>query len=157
MSYYWKLTYGARDDLREIMIPPEPKNIQGLTPVDVVNQRWENGLPIKTSTSSIPASQIKGFEQTDKLYSNRALLEAGARAFKEPIVTDIGIAAKWVKQITTNQQWEKYYSHIDSYHRLYNEGGMVTMAFKKATHDIDTMLTPVCTDKEIGMLTENER
>lgn len=170
MSYYWKLTYGPRDDLREIMIPPEPTNIQGLTPIDIVNQRWENGLPIKTLTSSIPANQIKGFEKSDRPYSDSKLLEAGARAFKEAIETDMGtvmsmngvtvpykgIAAKWVKQITTAQKWEKYYVAFDSYRKLYEESGMVTMAFKKATHDIDVMLTPECTQQEVDLLTKGK-
>jgi len=169
MSYYWKLTYGPRDDLRELMIPPEPKNIQGKTPIDVVKQRWDSGQPIHTSTGSIPANQIKSFEQTDRPYSDHELLEAGARAFNEAIETDMGgvttqsgvvvrykgIAGKWVKQITTQNQWEKYYSKIESYHKLYDEGGMVTMAFKKAVHDIDVMLTPECTDKEVEMLTKD--
>jgi hypothetical protein len=169
MAYYWKLTYGSYDDLKTIFIPPEPKNMEGLTPIQVVQRRWDSGQPIHTSNGSIAASMVREFVPTDKPYSDQALLEAGAKAFKEAIVTDMGsiktrsgvevkyegIAGKWVKQVTTQQQWERYYSRIDSYHKLYNESGMVTMAFRKATHDIDVMLTPECTDKEVELLTKD--
>lgn len=168
MAYYWKLVYGAYDDLKTIMVPPEPKNAQGLTPIQVVKKRWENNQPVHTSQASISPHEIREFSPTDTLYTDQVLLEAGARAFREPLQTNMGsvrtmhnatvqykgVASKWVKQITTKDKWERYYSRIDSYHKLYDDG-MVTMAFRKAVHDIDPMITPECSENEVYMLTKN--
>lgn len=187
MSYYWKLVYGSWKDLKEILIPPEPKNLQGQSPIDVVKQRWDGGQPIHTSNGSVAASDVRSFDPTNKVYGSQALLEAGARAFKEPIYTDMGsttylskgngskrffgdkltedrvievkytgVLHKWVKQIVTQSEWDKWYSQHHSYRKLSTDGGMVTVAFVKASHDINPVITPECTDKEVEMLNKRD-
>lgn len=166
MEFYWELKYGTRDELRTIDIPPDK--------VAEVQRKWDNGQPIHTSRGSIPPSQIKEFSPTERPYGNQALLEAGARAFHEPIYktlpqtqnfeTQAGqlieisyevVEAKWVKQVTTMDKWGRYYSAIPAYHLLEEANGMATMAFRLGTHDIDPTKTPECTVDEVKKLTHS--
>lgn len=166
MEYYWQLKYGPRDELKTLYIPPDK--------VVDVQRKWDNSLPIHTSSGSIPPSQIKEFSPSEKPFGNQQLLEAGARAFHEPIYKTLPekhrfqaqgkeaiefsyevIEAKWVKQVTTNDKWGRYYSALPAYHMLEEANGMVVMAFKVATHDIDPTNTPECTEEEVRKLTHS--
>lgn len=166
MEFYWQLKYGPRDELKTLYIPPAQ--------VANVQRKWDNGQPIHTTTGSIPPSQIKEFSPSDKPFGSQALLEAGARAFHEPIYktlpekqrfrTQAGetieipyevIEGKWVKQVTTTDKWGRYYSAIPAYRLLEESGGMAIMAFKLATHDIDPTKTPECTAEEVKRLTRS--
>lgn len=166
MEFYWQLKYGPRDELKTLYIPPDK--------VVSVQHKWDNGLPIHTTTGSIPPSQIKEFSPSDKPFGQQALLESGARAFHEPIykilpekqrfqrqggdVIEISyevIEAKWVKQVTTTDKWGRYYSAIPAYHLLEEANGMAVMAFQLGTHDIDPMKTPECSQDEVKKLTRS--
>lgn len=143
-EYYWELI--QFDDTR-IEIPPSG--------VEVVKRRMANGEPINTRTSVIPVNQIKHFRQTDKLFSEQPLIDAVARAFNDPQLTeDDSIKARWVKKQVTGQSYAKHYSNIPAYRRLGTEGPMVTIAFKLPVHLIDVNTTTYCDESEIAQLTQ---
>lgn len=147
MEFYWKLEYGDYKDLKSIMIPPAS--------VEAVKRRWEQGQPINLSQGSIPPSQIRSFEMSDKPFSSQPMLTAGAaQAFHEPIITADGVEARWVKKSVTKNSWEKRYSQINGYKLLGDDGNMAVVAFKLATHDVNPGVTPYCTEAEIKMLTD---
>lgn len=153
MDYYWLLTYGSRDDLKHIYIAPGS--------VEGVQHKWNRGEPIHTPHGSVPARDIRSFEPSDRPYGEQRLLQEAAQAFKEPIIhtTEVkgtiyeSVNAKWVKQVVTQSKWERYYNAIDAYHKLDDDGVRVTMAFLVPTHLINEMRTPLCTNKEIDLLT----
>lgn len=166
MEYYWELKYGTRDDMRSALIAPDK--------VEVIAKRLGNGDPIYLSTAVIPANQVRSFEQTDKAYGQQKLLEDASQAFKEPIETDMGeqnflkadgttgtvhykgIKGRWVKMEVTQNKWEKFYSAIAGYKLLRIEGGIATVAFILAVHDINQQKTPYCTEQEIQQLTRSQ-
>lgn len=147
MEFYWKLEYGDYRDPKSVMIPPGK--------VQVVQKRWDNGDPIHLNTGSIPANQIRSFEITNRPVTEQPLIEGAAQAFKEPILTKNGIACKWVKKDVTQDQWNRYFSSIPGYKRLFDDSTMVTVAFIKAIHDIDVNKTPYCTPEEVKYLTKS--
>lgn len=145
MNYYWRLTYGDYKDPKEVLIPPAS--------VDQVKRKMDNGEPIHITGGSIPANQIRDFEITDKLFTTQHLLEGAAQAFHEPIITENGdIAVKWVKKSMPQRLYAKLYNAIPAYRVLSNDGGLVTVAFRVGTHDINFNTVTECTPEEILQL-----
>jgi hypothetical protein len=152
MNYYWILSYGMRDDLEHIYIPPNA--------VDEVKRKWDAGEPIHTTRGSVPARDIRSFEPSDKPYGDQKLLQAAAKAFNEPVVNTVedrgityeSVEAEWVKQVVTQRKWDKYYSGIPSYHKLADEGAYVVMAFRLPVHQVDERRTPKCSEQEVKSL-----
>lgn len=123
MDRLWELE--LRDGTR-LDIPPEL--------VEVIKKRWDSGQPIHTrSRGSIPASSIYALRPTARLVSDPKLLEDAARAFREPIYTEDGVVAKWVKKDVTITMWEKHYSKL-GYRKLAEDAGIVTMAWRLPAH-----------------------
>lgn len=143
MEYYWEL---IQHDGTRIEIPPEA--------VATVKRRWDKGEPIHTSTGSIPANQIKKFQQTDKAFTTTPLLEAAAQAFGEPMFKEDGsVKARWVKKNVTQDRWNRHFAALPSYRQLGEFNGMVTIAFVLPIHQIDATSLSYCTDEEIRSLT----
>lgn len=141
-EYYWELV--TKDDT-VYQIPPAV--------VEVVQRRMGNKDPINLSTASIPFSEIKKFQQTDKPYGQQPLLEAAAQAFREPVYNPDGsMASRWVKKNVPNQQYTKHYSHIPAYRSLGIENGMVVVAFRLPIHEINMEKVQYCTDNELTSL-----
>lgn len=144
MNHYWELT--LRDGTK-VQIPPEG--------VEVVQRRWDQGRPISTRRQVIPPNQIVSFEQTSRVKTDVPLIEAAAQAFKEPMEEEVNgeivIQARWVKKQVTQREWEKFYS-ASGYKRLPDEGGMVVVAFRLPTHQIDSKVS-YCSDSDIKVLT----
>lgn len=152
-QYYWEL---VQFDGTVTPIPP--------TAVKMVKRRWDNGDPIHTSAGSVPASTIKSFRQTDKLFNSQPLIEDVARAFNEPIIEKrVGangieeevVIVRWVKKNVTQDRYNRYYSNIPGYKSLGEENGMVVMAFRQPIHQINHELQQECTESEVEKLTHN--
>ena len=150
-TYFWELTLMNKD---KVLIPPEF--------VETVKRKWEAGQPIKTSRQVIPAHQITNFEKTSKQRSSPNLIEQAAQAFGEPMTrvrefsdgtSDEAVSVKWVKKQVTQREWEKYYSP-HGYKRLNSSAGIVIVAFRAATHLIDTNKVQYCTQEDIQELTK---
>lgn len=141
-EYYWEL---VQHDGTMLEIPPDK--------VDIIKRRMEQGQPINTTSMVIPVNQVKYFRRTSKPYNPQKLIEDVAQAFNEPVLSEDGtIQAKWVKKEVTQAEYLKYYTH--GYRKLSEDGGMVTIAFRLAIHDIDVNKTPYLTDEEVKYLTE---
>lgn len=140
VEYYWqlKLRDGTVYD-----IPPKA--------VEVVNKRMANRDAINLRTATIPYAQIESFEQTGKKHTDNKLLEEASRAFNEPILEGEDIRVKWVKSSVSRAKWDKHYSNIPGYRLLSSEGGMLEMAFKLPVHQINPLVTPVCTVDEVNI------
>jgi hypothetical protein len=143
-EYYWRLVYGQFGELSTAFIPPNA--------VDMIKRRWDNGQPIHLNTGSVPANQIREFAVSERPFGNQKLLEDAAQAFHEPLLKGEAIEARWVKQTTTSDRWNKYYSQLPSYKKLNDDGAMTTMAFRQAVHAINPQVTPYCTPDEIKRL-----
>lgn len=149
MEWYWNLVL---KDGTSIEIPPSF--------VPVVQKRMANKDAINLKTRSIPYSEIKGFEQSEKPFSQQPLLSEVAQAFNEPVVNPDGsIACQWVKKHVTQDRWNKYYSASGSYKKLGDEGGMVIMAWFQPIHSIDVNKMTICNETETQTLerTRNQR
>ncbi len=142
-SFYWEL---AQRDGTLLDIPP---NL-----VPEIKKRMDSGQVIHTNSMSIPISEVKYFRQTEKPYSTVPLIEAAARAFREPMYAQDGsIKVKWVKKEVPGRVFAKRYSQIPAYRKLDEEGGMVMVAFKLPIHQIDHSLLQECTTEEVRELT----
>lgn len=140
-DYYWDLTL---KDGRVIPIPPRG--------VPVVKRRMEQREPINTTTMSIPFSEIKGFEQTSRRFTDLPLLEQAAIAFGEPVYSEDGaIKVQWVKKQVTQSEYNKYYSK-GNYQKLGNEDNMVVVAFLLPVHKINLHKVQYCTPVDIQSL-----
>lgn len=111
-----------------------------------------NRDPINTKTRVIPYAEIKDFRLSNIPYNPQPLLEDVARAFDEPIITEDGIASRWVVKVVTQAQWSKHYSHVPAYRFLKEDGSMVVMGFRKPVHEIDRADTPYATEIEVVKL-----
>lgn len=136
-EYYWDLI--LRDG-RTVPIPPKF--------VSIVKRNMIERRPILTSNETIPFAQIQGFERTSKKKRDEELQEGVARAFNEPIVTDDGVKARWVKKSVARNEYEKRYSKHTFYRYLGEEEGMVTVAMILPVHRIDTSYMEYCTTAE---------
>lgn len=146
MDYYWILE--QRDGTKNY-IPPEA--------VPIVKRRWENKLPINLDVGSIAPSQIVKFEKSDRPFTDQQLLEDVAQAFKEPIYNDDdSIQTTWVKTNVTRAKWDKHFSSIPGYRKLGDTGGLITIAFRVATHEVNRETTTPCTNDEIERLTTKQ-
>lgn len=163
-EYYWDLVKWDGE-----VIPVRPAM------VDTIKKKLATGEGfIMTKTRSIAVKDIKDFVQTDRVYTEQKLLEAGARAFNEPIIVDQGsltwqtdgpphgksrsatvhyeaVQARWVKKVVTRRRWDNYYS-AGSYKKLSEEENQVVVAFKLPVHEIDPQLVEECTPSEISRL-----
>lgn len=150
---YWRLT---KRDGSFIDIPPIPvEGNPGVTIVDLVKRRWDNRLPIHTQLGSVPVSEIKSFEPSDRPYSDTPLLEAASRAFNEPLYNEDGsIQAKWVKKQIPMAMYNKHYSHISAYKQLSSDGTWVTIAFRVPTHAVPDNVE-YCTNDDIKSIDKN--
>src|SRR5258708_27912426 len=98
-SFYWEL---AQRDGTLLDIPP---NL-----VPEIKKRMDSGQVIHTNSMSIPISEVKYFRQTEKPYSTVPLIEAAARAFREPMYAQDGsIKVKWVKKEVPGRVFAKRY------------------------------------------------
>lgn len=119
----------------------------------IIQKRLTNKDPINLKNQTIPFSEIKAFRETTKPYGI-PLLEGVAQAFRAPEFNENGeIAARWVKQRIPYREWAKHYSLVPGYKQLESDGSSVMIAFRKAMHEVNTAVTPYCTDQEIDMLT----
>ena len=140
-EYYWDLTL---QDGTVIPIPP--------VGVPVVNRKMVVREPIKTTTMTIPFSDIKSFRQSSKRFSNLPLLDQAAIAFGEPVFNEDGaVKVRWVKKQVTQMEYNKYYAK-GSYQKLGNEEGMVTVAFRLPLHKINLTKVQHCTNEEVKTL-----
>lgn len=140
-EYFWEL---VQRDGTITLIPPAG--------VELVKKRMANKDPINTRTETIPYAQIDHFRVTDKPFSSQTLLEAAARAFNDPQITEGGIKARWVKKTVTAANYAKHYSNIPAYRKLADEGPMVVIAFRLPVHSIDPESMSYCTEDEIDKL-----
>lgn len=145
-NYYWNLTL---KDGRVVAIPPKG--------VPVVQRKMAAREPIVTTDSTIPFSEIKGFDKTSRVYGQQSLLpEEVAQAFDEPIFTKDAdgndmVKARWVKKQVTTQEYAKQYAK--SYRRLESdEGGMIWVAFALPVHQINLQRVSYCTPEEVRQL-----
>lgn len=137
-DYYWDLTL---KDGTVVHIPPNG--------VDVVQRKMQAREPVRTSTSTIPFSEIKGFEKSSRRKVDTTLLEEVAQAFHEPMYTEEGaIKARWVKKDVTRGEYERQYAKSPSYKYLASEEGLVTIAFVLAVHQINLQKVSYCTPEE---------
>jgi hypothetical protein len=143
VEYYWELI--LRDGTK-YEIPPAA--------VGTVNKRMGSKEPIFINTATIPFAQVEHFRQTDKVFG-QPLLDAVAQAFKEPVITDNGIQARWVKKRVTQRDFNKKFAALPAYRKLEEGNGMVTIAFRLATHDINVNTVDYCTDEEALTLTQS--
>ena len=143
MEYYWELkTY----DGQTIEIKPGS--------VDVVRRRLANGEPINTASVTIPAKQVQSFNKTDKRYTDQALIDSAAQAFREPQIKETGhIEAVWVKKLVTHDKYNRYYSASPGYKKLGEVSGMVEVAFQLPVHLVDTSKVSYCTAQDEQLLT----
>lgn len=147
-EYVWLLT---TKDGREVKIPP--------TAVDAVRRKITAREAIATTTATIPFSEVKSFYKTAEKMVTVPLLEEAARAFNEPVVTELedgsrAVKARWVKKQVTNDEWARYYSK-GSYRRLEDgDAGLVWIAFVLPAHQIDSSKHSYCTPDEIRLLTK---
>jgi hypothetical protein len=143
-NHYWALK--TRDGIT-INIPPKA--------VEVVKRRWDSGQPIHTSTQTIPANQIVSFEKTARTKTDIPLIEAAAAAFNQPIITEAGVASRWVKKDVSQGEFSQFYSKNPSYRKLSGDGGLVVVAFKLPVHLFDSSKLQYCSDIDIKQLTNN--
>lgn len=137
-DYYWRLT--LRDG-REVDIPPKY--------VDIVKRKMDDREPIHTTSGSIPFSSIDSFDRTSRRFTDTALLEGAAQAFKEPLFTESGgVAARWVKKVVSQHEYDRKYSKSPQYRRLQDNDGMVVIAFVIPTHLFNKSLMEYCTEEE---------
>lgn len=140
MEWYWNLVL---KDGTSIEVPPSA--------APTIQKRMANKDAINLRTRSIPYSEIKGFEQSDKPFSAQPILSEVAQAFNEPIINPDGsVACQWVKKQVTQDRWHKHYAN--TYYKLADEGGMVVMAWFQPIHDIDVNKMTICTDEEAEKL-----
>ncbi len=142
-EYYWALTQW---DGTVTQIPPSA--------VDQVQRRWDQGMPIHTSNGSISSKDIKSFAPSES-FTNQRLIEGAAKAFNAPIITDLGVKARWIKKTIPEKIYHKYYAGIPAYHRLDSNSSEITIAFRLPIHAINSQNTQECTQKEIDMLTKS--
>lgn len=139
-EFYWEL---VQFDGTTLDVPPDL--------VAQVKSRMEQKLVINTSSMVIPANQVKYFRKTSKPFNPQPLLEDVSRAFKTPLLNEDGsIQYKWIKRLLTSREWAKLGS--PAYRRLPDENGMVVVAFKQPTHQIDLQKTIELTEDEISKL-----
>lgn len=141
--FWWLL---VQHDGTQLRIKPQA--------VDAINKCIAEKKPIKTSTMTIPANQVKSFRITgDKYMGNpQPLIEAVAQAFNQPQLTEDGsVKARWVKKEVPQDQYNRYYAPI-GYRRLKDGGGMTTMAYRLPVHLVDVNQHDYCTVSEIGQL-----
>lgn len=150
-EFYWELTLMSGD---KILIPPEY--------VASVQRKLDAGEYITTSRQKFPAHQVTNFERTSKRKAGTNLLEQAAQAFSEPLTrtrhfkdgtSDEAVSVKWVKKQVTQREWEKYYSP-HGYKKINSAGGVVVVAFRCATHLVDTNNVQYCTTDEVERLTK---
>lgn len=140
-DYYWDLTL---KDGRVVPIPPPG--------VPVVARKMQAREPIRTTNGVIPFSEIKGFDKTSRRFSSLPLLEQAAIAFNEPVFSEDGaIKVRWVKKQVTPSEYAKYYAK-GGYQRLYDDEGMVWVAFVLPAHKVDLHKVQYCTDNDIKSL-----
>jgi hypothetical protein len=145
-QFFWEL---IQKDGTVIEIPPEA--------VETVKRRWDSGQVIHTNyQGSIPPNQIAAFRPTEKVANQQPILEEVARAFNEPVIEERDgeevVKARWVKKRVTQQKWDKYYSPHQSYKKLNEDMGMITIAFRLPVHLIDLQNVQYCTDEEVSKL-----
>lgn len=146
MEYYWRLVYGPKDDTQTLRVPPQF--------VAEIRRKWDAGQAVHTTQGSVPAFLIREFAPTSEPYTDQKLLEGAAKAFGEPLLYEDGsIACKWVKMMVTTKEYEQHYSKLPSYKLLERSDPHVTVAFRKPVHEINSIVTPECTDVEIKRLT----
>jgi hypothetical protein len=145
-EFYWQLSFGDFKNPSTLMIPPSE--------VTKVKERWDKKLPIHTSAGSIPASNIRGFEMSNKVFRDQKLLEDAVRAFREPEYNaDDSLIVDWVKITVPLPIYQKRYQTIPAYWMLGNDGSQVTVAFRLPTYLIDVSRQEYCTAEEITTLT----
>lgn len=144
--FYWNLTL---KDGRVIPIPPKG--------VAIVQRKMAAREPIITNESTIPFSEIRGFDKSSRRLAQQSLLpEEVAQAFDEPIITKDKnglemVKARWVKKQVTTHEYAKQYAK--NYRRLGDtDGGMVWVAFVMPVHKIDTRRLTYCTTDDIKTL-----
>lgn len=140
-EFYWKI---VEFDGTETLIPP--------VAVEVVKRRWDNKEPIHTTNSSIPANQIKKFEPTDKIYGQQRMVEAQAQAFREPMLVNGNIQAKWVKRSVPQQLYRRRYEGIPGYRSIGSFNGLITIAWKQPIHTINHETMEELTNEELKQL-----
>ena len=143
-NHYWEL---KTKDGASIQIPPSA--------VDIVKRRWDAGQPIHTTARTVPPRDIVSFEKSTKILSEVPLVEAAAQAFNEPIVSENGIVARWVKKDVTQGEFNQFYSKNPAYRKLKNDAGLVVVAFKLPVHLCDESKVQYCTNDDIMSLTNN--
>lgn len=142
MDKYWAL---VQWDGTEIRIPPAY--------VATVQKRWTEGKPIHTSKGSVNAKAIKEFKPTDIVYGQK-LVEGAAQAFKQPLYTENGVQARWVKVDMDDRSFRKV-QDIPGYHVLERQGEAVLVAFRLPVHLIAPKHTE-CTEEEVTLLTKGQ-
>ena len=143
-NHYWEL---KTKDGASIQIPPSA--------VDIVKRRWDAGQPIHTTALTVSPRDIVSFEKSTKIWSEVPLVEAAAQAFHEPIVSENGIVARWVKKDVTQGEFNQFYSKNPAYRKLKNDAGLVVVAFKLPVHLCDESKVQYCTNDDIMSLTNN--
>lgn len=140
-DYYWNLTL---KDGRVIPVPPKA--------VSVIKRKMTNREPIHSKHETIPFSEIKGFERSSRRFTDVKLLEEAAQAFKEPVVTEDGVKARWVKKQVTQSEYDKYYAKSIMYRMVGQTEGMVMVAVLLPIHMINPQIHIDCTPEEAKKL-----
>ena len=142
MSMYWELVL---KDGTKYSIPPDS--------VELVNRKMKEHDAIELSTATVPYSEIQAFRITERKYTDKKLIEAAARAFNEPVLTEDGsVVSRWVKRTVTQDKWQKYYAPT-GYRHLREEAGMVVIAYKLPIHQMNMEISTECTEEEVWRLT----
>lgn len=134
-DYYWEIELYSGETIQ--VKPENAKAVQ----TKIASQSGA----ITTPTRSIIVKDIKDFRITDKIYTDKKLLEDANRAFKEPqysIIKENGreyeaVKARWVKKSVPTRRWDTYFRLHAGYKKLSERDGYVTMAFVVPLHNID--------------------
>lgn len=127
MEHYWLIELWDGETIRV-----KPSNVH------VIQKKVASAEgAINTRERSIMVKNIKDFRETSEVYSDQQLLEAGARAFKEPLIEDDAVMMVWVKKTVTHRDYSKYYSHHSAYRKISETDGRVTIMWRQPTHLVD--------------------
>jgi hypothetical protein len=117
---------------------------------DYIKKRMAEGSGnIIMPDGAFRVSDIKDFR---KLPDSPNIIEDVARAFKDPIITPVGIASRWVKKNVSKRDWDMKLSKQPGYRILSSDSTYVTVGFVLPVHQIDYRQVSDCAESEIKVL-----
>jgi len=147
IPYYWIIETWEKDTIR---VKPQYAN--------AVQDKIASGEGfIRMPNRSINVKDIKSFEQSDIIVSDRKLLTEASEALSIPVVTqlqngDETVSATWVKKNVKQSRYDKYYRNHPSYIPIADNGTSVTVAFVVPSHLVDPERVTKMTPEEISRL-----